>query len=95
MKNSNFGTVICDYYGNGKGEFFMTRQQIGQALEYENPQKAIDNIHAKHRDRLNKFSVTLKVRATDGKMYETTLYSAKGVYEIWRWNRQPKVRGKK
>ena len=46
VKNSQFGTVICDYYGNGKGEFFMTRQQIGQALEYENPQKAIDNIHA-------------------------------------------------
>lgn len=69
----------------------MTRQQIGQALEYQNPQKAIDNIHAKHRDRLNKFSATLKVRATDGKMYETTLYSAKGIYEICRWSRQPKA----
>lgn len=91
VKNSQFGTVICDYYGNGKGEFFMTRQQIGQALEYDNPQKAIDNIHAKHRDRLDKFSVTIKVRATDGKMYKTSLYSAKGVYEICRWSRQPKA----
>lgn len=69
----------------------MTRQQIGQALEYDNPQKAIDNIHAKHKDRLDKFSVTLKVRATDGKMYITTLYSAKGIYEICRWSRQPKA----
>ena len=91
VKNSQFGTVICNYYGNGKGEFFMTRQQIGQALEYDNPQKAIDNIHAKHKDRLDKFSVTLKVRATDGKMYITTLYSAKGIYEICRWSRQPKA----
>lgn len=39
---------------------------------------------------MNKFSVTLKVRATDGKMYETTLYSAKGVYEICHWSRQSK-----
>lgn len=91
VKNSQFGTVVCDYYGNSKGEFFMTRQQIGQALEYDNPQKAIDNIHAKHKDRLDKFSVTLKVRATDGKLYETSLYSAKGVYEICRWSRQPKA----
>lgn len=91
VKNSQFGTVVCDYYGNGKGEFFMTRQQIGQALEYENPQKAIDNIHAKHKDRLDKFSVTFKLRATDGKTYNTTLYCAKGVYEICRWSRQPKA----
>lgn len=91
VKNSQFGTVACDYYGNGKGEFFMTRQQIGQALEYENPQKAIDNIHTKHKDRLDKFSVTVKLRATDGKAYNTTLYCAKGVYEICRWSRQPKA----
>lgn len=69
----------------------MTRQQIGEALEYDNPQNAIDNIHAKHRERLDKFSVTLKVRATDGKRYDTHLYSAKGVYEICRWSRQPKA----
>ena len=42
VKNSQFRSVSCDYYGNGDGEFFVTRQQIGKALEYDNPQKAID-----------------------------------------------------
>lgn len=67
VSNSVFGTIVCDYYSDGKGEFFMTRQQIGQALEYADPQKAIDNIHNAHKDRMNKFSVTLKLRGTDGK----------------------------
>lgn len=67
----------------------MTREQIGRALEYINPQKAIDNLHSRHKERLDKFSVTLKVRSTDGKLYNTTVYSMKGVYEIYRWSRQP------
>lgn len=67
VRNSKFGTVVCDYYGNGKGEFFMTRQQIGQALEYNDPITAITKIHNKHKDRLNKFSVVTKLVGTDGK----------------------------
>lgn len=94
VKNSRFGTVVCDYYGNGKGEFFMTRQQIGQALEYDTPRKAIENIHKKHKERLDKFSTVLKVRTVEGTREvsrEVFLYSAKGVYEICRWSRQPKA----
>lgn len=93
VKNSQFGTVVCDYYGNGKGEFFMTRQQIGQALEYDNPMIAIAKIHDRHKDRLDKFSVLTKLGNTDGKQYSTYLYSARGVYEICRWSRQPKADG--
>ena len=33
--------------------------------------------------------VLTKLTGTDGKRYETYLYSAKGVYEICRWSRQP------
>lgn len=91
VKNSQFGTVVCDYYGNGKGEFFMTRKQIGEALEYDNPKDAIKDIHRRHKDRLDKFSVERKLISTDGKCYLTNLYSAKGVYEICRWSRQPKA----
>ena len=91
VKNSHFGTVSCDYYGDGNGEFFMTRQQIGEALEYDNPMIAIAKIHNRHKDRLDKFSVLTKLGSTDGKRYNTHLYSAKGVYEICRWSRQPKA----
>lgn len=91
VKNSQFGSIVCDYYGNNDGEFFMTRRQIGEALEYADPQKAIDNLHKAHKDRLDIFSVTLKSRGTDGKYYDTCFYSAKGVFEICRWSHQPKA----
>lgn len=91
VESSNFSNIICDYYSNGQGEFFMTRRQIGQALEYADPQKAIDNLHNSHKARLDKFSVTLKSRGTDGKLYNTCFYSAKGIYELCRWSRQKKA----
>lgn len=69
-------------------DILLTREQIGQALEYSNPQKAIDNIHSKHRDRLDELSVTTKLRATDGKCYNTMLYTERGIMEICRWSRQ-------
>lgn len=72
-------------------DILLTREQIGQALEYADPQKAIDNIHSKHRDRLDELSVTTKLRATDGKCYNTMLYTERGIMEICRWSRQPKA----
>lgn len=81
--------ISCDFYGDGLGEFFMTRRQIGEALGYADPQWSIDKIHRAHKARLDLFSVTTKTVATDGKLYDTYLYSAKGVYEICRWSRQP------
>lgn len=91
VKNSQFGNLKCNYYGNANGQFFMTRQQIGEALEYTNPQEAIKDIHSRHKTRLDKFSVQRKLRGTDGKMYDTFLYSAKGIYEICRHSHQPKA----
>lgn len=69
----------------------MTRNQIGNALGYGNPQKAMDNIHARNKGRLDQFSVTLKLSGTDGKLYDTHLYSEKGIYEIMRKSNQPKA----
>lgn len=48
VENSKFGTLTCDFYSNNKDEFFVTMQQIGQALEYDNPQKAIDKMLQYH-----------------------------------------------
>lgn len=87
----NFGTLTCDVYTDSKGNFFMTREQIGRALEYPNPRQAISNLHNRHKERLDTLSVVLKLRTTDKKTYETIVYSAKGVYEICRWSHQPKA----
>lgn len=91
VENTRFGSLTCNIYSNKKGDFFMTRQQIGQALEYSNPDDSIYRIHERHKERLDKFSVTVKLSSTDNKYYDTILYSAKGVYEICRWSRQPKA----
>jgi prophage antirepressor-like protein len=90
-KQENFGNTECDFWKNDNGQVFMTRDQIGQALEYNNPMIAIYKIHERHKERLDQFSVLTKLTNTDGKSYDTYLYSAKGVYEICRWSQQPKA----
>jgi len=87
-----FGGILCDLYKAGE-DILMTRKQIGESLGYADPQKAIDNLHSKHRNRLDKYSVTLEVRGADGKLYDTALYSTKGIYEVCRWSKQEKANG--
>lgn len=90
IKSEKFGEVECNFYGDGK-EIFVTREQIGSALDYREPRKAISDMHNRHKERLDKFSVVRKLLTTDGKHYNTTIYNAKGVMEICRWSSQPKA----
>ena len=83
-----FNGLQCEVYSDNK-EIFMTRSQIGKALGYENPSDSIELIHRRHKDRLDKYSVTFKLTGTDGKYYNTYLYSQRGIMEICRWSRQP------
>jgi len=91
VKSDSFGKVKCDFWRDENGDILMTREQIGRALGYADPHRAIYKIHERNRDRLDKFSVVAKLTTTDGKAYETYLYTAKGVYEICRFSRQPKA----
>jgi prophage antirepressor-like protein len=91
IKSESFGNVPCDFWQDSNGNTMVTRKQIGDALGYSDPQKAIDNLHSKYKGRMDKFSVTLKVRGTDGKEYDTVLYNSKGIYEICRRSQQPKA----
>lgn len=69
----------------------VTREQIGSALEYSNPDIALSKIHKKHSDRLDNLSVVTKLVSTDGKSYETMLYTQRGVMEICRWSNSNKA----
>jgi len=92
-KSESFGSVNCDFYNDGN-EILMTRRQIGEALEYNNPNDAINDIHSRHKKRLDKFSTTRRLRVLEGNREvtrEVVLYSAKGVYEICRWSQQRKA----
>lgn len=90
VKSSNFGSIKCDFYQNND-EIFMTREQIGRALNYSDPLRAVSKIHSRNPERLNQFSAVTKLTTTDGKRYETTIYNQKGIYEICRWSRQDKA----
>lgn len=80
-----------DIYQNENNDVFMTREQIGKALEYKNPRIAISNIHERNKERLDSFSVVTKLSTTDGKSYKTIIYNEKGIYEILRYSKQPKA----
>src|SRR5690625_4818368 len=86
-----FGQKEMNIYQNENNDIFMTREQIGQALEYSEPVIAISKLHKRNRNRLDKFSVVTKLVSADGKLYETTIYNEKGIYEIARKSGQPKA----
>lgn len=52
VTTENFGNLECNFYRNMNDDILLTREQIGQALEYMDPAKAIQKIHLKHKDRL-------------------------------------------
>lgn len=70
-------------------DILLTRNQISTALEYSDPNTAITKIHSRHKDRLDQFSVSTKLVGTDGKEYETYLYTERGIMEICRWSSKP------
>ena len=89
VKSESFGGIQCDIYAQGT-ELWMTREQIGTALEYADPKNAIAKIHQRNKERLDRFSGVVNL-STPGGMQETVVYSARGIYEICRWSQQPKA----
>ncbi len=89
VKSESFGSIQCDFYRKDD-EIWMTREQIGTALEYCDPKVAVSKIHDRHKDRLDKFSGVTKL-GTPGGIQETYIYSTRGIYEICRWSKQPKA----
>ncbi|HLR43070.1 MAG TPA: ORF6C domain-containing protein [Pseudogracilibacillus sp.] len=86
-----FGQREMNIYQNESNDIFMTREQIGNALEYSEPVIAISKLHIRNRNRLDNFSVVTRLVSADGKPYETTIYNEKGIYEIARKSGQPKA----
>lgn len=104
IATQDFNDISCDFFKDINEEYLVTREQIGTALGYKNPSKAIEQIHMKHRDRLDKFSCLIKSTidrplhsegnnptgySSRGAIQERTFYNRKGVMEICRWSRQP------
>lgn len=62
VKQGNFLGTKCDFYRDENGQIFMSRTQIGYALQYSNPQKAISNIHDRNKERLDKLSIQVTAK---------------------------------
>lgn len=77
-------------YTNESNDVFMTREQIGLALEYANPRQAIKTIHLRNKERLDQFSKRAQIDTPSGKQ-DTTIYNEKGIYEIIRYSKQTKA----
>ena len=89
-----FGALNVDVYQNDKHQYYMTRDQIGTALEYSDPRIAIYKIHQRNADRLDPLSSVTKLVTQVGNHTEERelfCYNLRGVMEICRLSRQPKA----
>ncbi len=85
-----FGSLTCDFYKDDNNEFYMTREQIGTALEYDDPRKRIAVIHTRNKDRLDPLSRRFQIETPSG-VQEMIVYTLRGAMEICRFSRQPKA----
>ena len=81
VKSFKFNEVECNIYSKDN-EMFMTINQLAEVLGYKD-RKGIEKIIERNqylKDR--EFSVTDKMSATDGKEYNTRIFTEDGIYEI-------------
>lgn len=89
IETRTINNVLVDGYYGDKIAWF-TREQIGSALEYDDPTRSISHIHNRHKERLDQFSRVVKL-TTEVQGYNVYVYSIRGVLEICRWSKQPKA----
>jgi prophage antirepressor-like protein len=81
VKSESFGDVTCDFY-QGDDAICMTSEQLGQALGYAEPQKAISKI-VERNQYLNapEFSGFVKMTTPRGEQL-TRVFTEDGIYEV-------------
>lgn len=93
VTSRNFDGIIFDCYvergQTSPQDFWATRTQIGELLEYAEPGNAIKNIHQRNKERLDKFSRVAQIELPSGGSQEVVLYNFKGLLEICRYSQQP------
>lgn len=86
ITTESFNNLSCNFYRNMNDDILLTREQIGQALEYSDPMVAIGKIHNRHSDRLDNFPFTNLVNG-----HQIYYYTEKGVMEICRWSKSKRA----
>lgn len=95
VKQGEFLGTKCDFYLDENDNIYMSRTQIGYALQYKDPANAIKNIHNKNHDRFDKLSISvtgaqfeppLRNNKNADKVY---MYIERGIYAMCARSRQP------
>ena len=94
IKEGDFLGIKCNFYKDEGNNVYMTRQQIGEALEYKVPDDAIRRMHNRkqNKDRLDRFSIKLDLIKKEGwrnVKRKTIFYNEKGILEIIKLSTQP------
>lgn len=87
-----FQDVEVDFFQDNEGEFVFTREQIGRALGYSEPNKAVAKIQERNPDRFLDKATIVKMTNVEGNRVVTRdvwVYNRKGVMEICRHSKQP------
>lgn len=92
VKQGEFLGTRCDFYVDEQNNIYMSRTQIGYALQYKNPQDAIKKIHLRHYEKLEQRYIevlgdNLSPRPRDlGKRTSIFMYDERGILDVIRWS---------
>lgn len=95
VKQGKFLGTVCDFYVDEENNIYMSRTQIGYALQYKQPQNAITIIHKRYPELLDRESVEIdRVNMTPPIKHHRNnekifMYNEKGIYTIVRKSNQP------
>lgn len=82
IKSAKFGDIEADIYKSGD-EPYMTAKQIGECLGYADPIRNVNKLLSRNKYlESEEFSVVDKLTTTDGKQYNTRVFTEDGIYEI-------------
>lgn len=87
-----FGELIIECYEDTEkddGNFYMTRKQIGEALEYKDD-KSYYRIISRNEDIIG-IPTVVKMTTLDSKEREVGLYTFHQLFQILRFSKQPKA----
>lgn len=99
VKQGDFLGTKCDFYVDEENNIYMSRTQIGYALQYKNPSKGVENIHNRHYERMKAFSIMVTGAQIEGGSkhidpnQDIYMYTERGIYAICRYSNQPVADG--
>jgi prophage antirepressor-like protein len=86
----NVGIQLIQAEGDDE-TFWLSGEEVGKALELDEPKKAIHKIYQRHKDELEEFSM-LWIVDTPGGPQETRIFSEEAVYMITFFSQSKKAK---